>query len=101
MSGFVNNSRVVREYRRYLDLLFVYFSVSLVWVPGLTNVLGNCRADELARTGALLPESSSIELGMPLLFLFSSWLLRGNSFATPTYPGSRRSNSLPLDSPGP
>ena len=57
---------LVRECRRCLDLLSERFSVSLVWVPGHSNVLGNCRADEIARAGALLLESSSIELGMPL-----------------------------------
>ena len=33
---------------------------------GLYNVLGICRADELARAGALLPEPSSIELSLLL-----------------------------------
>ena len=42
------------------------FSVSLVWIHGLSNVLWNCRVDELAIARALLPESSSIELGMIL-----------------------------------
>ena len=41
-----------------------FTSASLVWVPGHCDIPGNCKADELART--LLPESSSIELGMPL-----------------------------------
>ena len=67
LSGIVNNSRVVRECRRCLDLLSSRFnSVSLVWIPGHCRISGNCRADELAWAGALLPKSSSIELGIPL-----------------------------------
>ena len=31
-----------------------------------SDIPGNCRAYELSRDGALLPEFSSIELGMPL-----------------------------------
>ena len=61
LSGFVNNSRDC------LDLLSGRLtSVSLVWVPGHSDIPGNCRADELAKAGALLPEFSSIELGLPL-----------------------------------
>ena len=53
--------------RRYLDLLSRRFtSVSLLWVPVHCNIPGKCRADELARAGEFLPESFSIELGMPL-----------------------------------
>ena len=44
------------ESRRYLDLLS----------GGLSISLGNCRADEIDRAGALLPESVSIEFDMPL-----------------------------------
>ena len=51
LSGFVDNSRIVRECRRCLDRLSGRFSVSLVWVFGHSNVLENCRADELARAG--------------------------------------------------
>ena len=35
-------------------------------VDGHSVIPGNCRADELARAGVLLPEFSSIELGIPL-----------------------------------
>ena len=61
-----SDSQAVMECRRCLDLLYGRFtSVTLVWNPGHYNIPGNCRADEL-RTGALLPESSSLELGVPL-----------------------------------
>ena len=57
----MNNSRIVRECRRCLGLLSGRFtSVPLVCVPGHCNIPGNCRTDELARAGALLPEFSSI-----------------------------------------
>ena len=65
----MNNSRIVWEYRLLLllDLLSGRFiSVSLVGVPEHSKIPGNCRTIELARTSTLLPESSSIELGMPL-----------------------------------
>ena len=66
LSGLVNNSRILGECRRCLDLLSGPFSVSLVWIFGHSSVLWNCTADELARAGALVRESSSIKLGMPL-----------------------------------
>ena len=66
LSGFVNNSRIVREYRRCLDLLSGRFTRgSLVCVSGHNYITGNYRADELARACAILPESSSIKLGVP------------------------------------
>ena len=66
LAGFVTNYRIVRNCRRCVDLLSGHFSVSLIWVPVYSNIMGKSKADELARTGALLPESSTIELGMPL-----------------------------------
>ena len=42
----------------------------LVWIPRHINILGNCRADEFARAGILLPESYSIELGIGTLDIF-------------------------------
>ena len=65
LPGFVNNSRIVRDCRSSLDLLSERLNtVSLVWVPGHGAIPGNCRADELARADALLPEFSSVELCM-------------------------------------
>ena len=70
LSGFLNNSRIVRECRRCLNLLSGFFtSISLVSVNGHCNILGICRVDELASADALLPESSSIKLGMALASL--------------------------------
>lgn len=34
--------------------------------PGTVTFLENCRVNELARAGAFLPQTSSIELGIPL-----------------------------------
>ena len=64
LPGFMDISRIFRECRRYLNLLSGRFNISLI--PGHCNVLGNCRTDDLARDGALLPQSSLIELHMPL-----------------------------------
>ena len=61
----MNNSRIVRECRHYLEFLSgCYTSVSLVWVPGYCSIPVNYRANELARTGTFLTKFSSIELGM-------------------------------------
>ena len=60
----MNNSRIVRECRRCLHLLSGTFPLAYVAVHN--NVPENCRADELVRAGALLLESFSIELVMPL-----------------------------------
>ena len=69
-SGFMNNFRSVRKYRRGLDLLSRRItSVSLVWGSGHYNIPGNSRADKLASAGVFLPESSSIELDVPLAFI--------------------------------
>ena len=66
LSNVANNSRIVRECRRCLNFLSGRFSVTLSWVPGHCDIPGNCSADGQARAGALLPEFSSIDLGMPL-----------------------------------
>ena len=60
LSGFVNNSRIVKECRHCLDHPSGRFNVSLVWVFGHSNVLGNCRTDELARASVVLSVSYSI-----------------------------------------
>ena len=36
---------------------FWVLSVSLVWIPGHSNIPGNCTANELTRAGVPLPES--------------------------------------------
>ena len=48
----------------YRESISLFISVSLVWVHGYSNILGNCRADEVATAGVLLSKSSSIELGI-------------------------------------
>ena len=62
LSGFVDNCRIFRKCRRCLWPLHQRFTV----VSPRTLIPVNCRTDELARAFALLPESSSTELGMPL-----------------------------------
>ena len=69
LSNVANNSRIVRKCRRCLDHLSERFSVLLIWVSGHCDISGNCGADKLARACTLLPESSSIDLGMPVTYI--------------------------------
>ena len=66
LSNVANNSRIVWECRSCLNFLSGWFSVTLISIPGHCDIPENCRADRLARTGTLLPEFASIDLGMPL-----------------------------------
>ena len=47
------------------QLSFWVIQYQLIWIPDYYDIPGNCRANELARAGVLLTESSSIDLGMP------------------------------------
>ena len=37
-----------------------------VWVPGHRDIPGNCRSAKLLRLSTVFPESTTIELGIPL-----------------------------------
>ena len=66
LSTFFITLLTIRDCRRSLDLLSERLTtVSLVWMSGHSDILGNYKANELARAGALLPEFSSIDFGMP------------------------------------
>ena len=65
-SNVLNNSKMARKCLRCFNLLSGRFSVTLIGVRGHCGIQGNYRADELATAGELLPESSSINLGVPL-----------------------------------
>jgi len=61
------NSKTVINCLGTLKELTERHSIHLMWVPGHSNIEGNCKADELARTGPvteLSPELAS--LGMPI-----------------------------------
>jgi len=61
------NSKIAIECRRSLDEMAEQFNINLIWVPGHTDVEGNCIADDLAREGTtiqILPEKERI--GIPL-----------------------------------
>lgn len=60
-------SIVVQECQSSLNEMAEHFNVQLTWVPGHTDVPGNCTADELARKGTtlqILPKRE--QLGIPL-----------------------------------
>jgi len=43
------------------------FTISLIWVPGHRDIVGNCIADELARQGTIKPLLPGEEnVGMPM-----------------------------------
>jgi ribonuclease HI len=63
-------SRVALDCRSSLNEMSEYFSIQIIWVPGHSDVMGNCRADELARYGTTLqiqPEGAG--LGRPIAAL--------------------------------
>jgi len=44
------------------------FTISLIWVPGHWDIVGNCIADELARQGTIMPLLPGKEnVGMPVV----------------------------------
>jgi len=63
-------SRVTLDCHSSLNEMGKHFNIRIIWVPGHSNVMGNCRADELARQGTtlqLLPDRK--ELGRPIAAL--------------------------------
>ena len=96
----MNNCRIVRECHRCLDFRSGRFtSVSLVWAHGHYNIPENCRADEIAKAGALLLESSNPDCTTcPGRNANLSWVnVKSCSTAKLTWPSinRRRTNQLP------
>jgi len=53
--------------RKSLHEMANQFTVSLIWVPGHRDIVGNCIADELARQGTIKPLLLGKEnVGMPM-----------------------------------
>ena len=48
------SSKIVKECLDLLEDLTSYFTINLQWVPGHSDIPGNCEAEELARTGTTL-----------------------------------------------
>ena len=69
VSAFSDCQAVIRTLPGFMNNCRRFTSVSLAWVSGHSDIPVNCITDELARSGALLPESSSIELGMTLALI--------------------------------
>lgn len=60
-------SKLAIECRSALNKLATKHRVNITWVPGHSDIPGNCRADELARAGTLLPAAAiDIKLGIPI-----------------------------------
>ena len=49
------NSRTVHDCQSSLKEMTEQFNIHLIWVPGHRDIPGNCKADELAKNGTLLP----------------------------------------------
>ncbi|OFC59623.1 hypothetical protein BBW68_14995 [Candidatus Erwinia dacicola] len=61
------SSKLVKECLDLLEDLTSYFTINLQWVPGHSDIPGNCEADELARIGTTLQLTSEKEgIFMPL-----------------------------------
>ncbi|XP_044317430.1 uncharacterized protein LOC123038043 [Drosophila rhopaloa] len=61
------NSRTIADCRKSLHEMANQFTVSLIWVPGHRDIVGNCIADELARQGTTIPLLPGKEnVGMPM-----------------------------------
>jgi len=61
------NFRTIADCRRSLHEMPNQFTISLIWVPGHRDIVGNCIADELARQGTtkpLLPGEENV--GIPM-----------------------------------
>jgi ribonuclease HI len=61
------SSKVALSCHSSLNEMGEHFNIQIIWVPGHSDVFGNCRADELARFGStlqLLPERAGV--GKPL-----------------------------------
>ena len=46
-----SNSKTIAECRKSLNGMATHYRFHLIWVPGHRDIEGNCKADELARTG--------------------------------------------------
>ena len=66
----IQTSKVSRKCKISLNGISEHFKVRLVWVPGHSNVPGNCKADELARRGTTETITDKfINIGRPLATL--------------------------------
>ena len=67
------NSQIVHDCRSSLNEMTEQFNIHLIWVPGHRDIPGNCKADELAKNGTLLPNvRQKHNIGTPLAHLLSS-----------------------------
>ena len=63
------NSITIAEYRKSLIEMATHYSIHLIWVPGHSDIEGNCKADELARIGTTTTIEILIDentIGIPL-----------------------------------
>ena len=61
------SSKTVKDCHDLLADLSSYFTINLQWVPGHSDIPGNCVADELARAGTTLQlDPGKVDINMPL-----------------------------------
>ena len=63
------SSKIVKERLDILTDLASYFMINLQWVPGHSDITGNCVAVELARTG------TTLDSGKEDIYYICLWLL--------------------------
>jgi len=49
LDSYTTNSAIISVCRKSVDEMATHLRINLIWVPGHSNIEGNCRADELEK----------------------------------------------------